>query len=137
MIVSRPTAASAMLVTLGGTEISSRSGSTIIAGRSTVNSWLSRFCRQKDRILAGRGQTHLNRCQCRVRGSFTTPDYKTARHTNGDGWSWHTRWHTRWSPSVTVWISSNKMIWLGCAYNASIACCCCTNILACHRHLAS
>jgi hypothetical protein len=44
MMVSRPTAASAMLVTLGGTDISSRSGSTIMAGRSTVSSWLSRFC---------------------------------------------------------------------------------------------
>jgi hypothetical protein len=39
-----------MLVTLGGTEISSRSGSTIMAGRSTVNSWLSRFCTAQKHI---------------------------------------------------------------------------------------
>lgn len=43
MMVSRPTAASAMLVTLGGILISSRCGSTIRPGRSTVSSRLSRF----------------------------------------------------------------------------------------------
>lgn len=44
MMVSLPTAASATLVTLGGMGISSRSGSTIRAGRSTVSSLRRKLC---------------------------------------------------------------------------------------------
>lgn len=54
MTASRPTAASATAVTAGGMLISSRLGSTISPGRSTVKNLVRKACKCETRAWVGR-----------------------------------------------------------------------------------